>query len=182
MPNEREQVTEQPERAFAGTLALALVAYAKGKFEPENNQWPNTAWPRLAELLDDLQDGVVRDRTLQPEHQTGVGTGRLRDSIHADVTVDGVSLIIGGPEIDYAERFHRGGEHTLPVPQRELRRWYRTKAGKAFIKEHQLGWLFKRESVTFRSPPRPIVEANEVRQIVVDEAESFFGRDAEVDA
>lgn len=182
MPDAPPVSVEHLPRAFLGTLALALTGYAKERFEPGNNDWPATAWPRLAELLDDLQDGVVRPRTLQREHQTGVGTGRMRDSIHAEPTQDGVSIVIGGPEVDYAERFHTGGEHTLPVPQRELRRWYRTREGKAFIKEHQLGWLFHRESVTFRTQPRSLVEADGIRDVVMEEAREFFGRDAEVTA
>lgn len=166
---------------FRGTVALALVAYAKDKFEPENNDWPATAWPRIAELLDDLQDGVVRQRTLQREHQTGVGTGRLRDSIHADVTDDGVMLSIGGGEVDYARRFIEGGSNTLRVPQRELRRWYRTKEGSDYIRQHALGWLFAKAEVSFTSPPRPIItDIDDVADLIASEAREAFGNSAEV--
>ena len=160
---------------FLPTLGLALVAYAKERFEPGHNDWIPTAWPRVAELLDDLSDGVVRRRTLDPSHQTGVGTGRLRDSIHSEPDGDqGVRLVIGGAEVDYAQRFAEGGTNTIPVRQRELRRWYHTPEGKRFIREHQLGWLFAKTSVTFTSPARPIVTPDGIAAVVTDEARDHF--------
>lgn len=161
-----------------GAVGSALVALSREAFETGGpaGAWPATAWPRLAELIADLDDGVVRDRTLERSHQTGVGTGALRNSIHWEPSADGVALVIGGGEVDYAQRFVEGGEHTLRVDQAGLRRWYRDdRRAKPFVQQHGLGWLFAKQSVTFRSPARPLFTLRQLLDTIEDEVREIAG-------
>lgn len=175
--NVPEDLTAEEWRGFLGTCGLALVAYAKERFQPQNNDWTPTMWPRIAELLEDMKRGAVRERTLTQEHQTGVGTGRLRDSIHAilpapnaDISEAEIALVIGGGGVDYAERFHFGGHGSIEIPQQQLRAFYGTPRGKEFIKRHGLGWLFRRAFFEFDQPARPIVEMDAIKDIIEAEA------------
>lgn len=167
-------ITDDEWAAFIGTVNLAVVAYAKDKFESENNDWPATAWPRIAEFVADLDDGQVRPRSMDPSHQTGVGTGRMRDAI-STVVPQGITvgettlqLVYGA---DYAERFHRGGDHIIEIDRRGLKQAYARQSDvRSFIREHRLGWLFAKESFTLTQQPRPLFDVIEIQDLVRAEA------------
>lgn len=165
----------QPEEweEFLGTVGAEFVAYLKERFEPENNDWPQTHFPRIAEFVADLDDGHVRDRSMTEEHQTGVGTGHLRNTIWHDISQAWAGNSVGDGEITlgfaapYAERFHFGGTSIVEIDQRGLRRAYATQPRvREFIKKHRLGWLFAKTSFTMTQGARPLWDDWHLRDIV----------------
>lgn len=128
---------------------------------PRSAPWKSTGYPRVAAMLAELdRTGWIGPRNFEQSHQTGVESGRLRDSVSVAVDDDGDIMIrAGGGEIDYAEKFHEGGESRFDVDQRALRAVYSgSTAFREHVQAHRLGWLFNKEFVTIKQPARPLFD------------------------
>ncbi len=181
------RLVENPVRLLK-RIGVILVASSQRAFEDQkfgdiewDERYPNQDEPKLnlAGALSDLnRGGGIKARRFEAR-PAGVDQGTLRRSVAARVNESRDEVEVGST-VEYAGKFHGGGESTMPVTgtaRRLFAREFGRSTGQKREALKRLSSVVKRDSLTTRSKARPFVgitdeSAAKIDSLIREEAAS----------
>lgn len=168
-------------RPLLKKIGMLGVAQAQQAFR--NQRLGSIIWPerypgqsgpfinKAGAVADLSSGGRIKDRRFE-RRPAGIDTGELSRSMTYKVTGDD-TVDIGSP-LEYADRFHDGGESDQPITPavrtalaKEMKR-FRKQGGDRYDAVRTLGFLFRRDVLTTNAVARPFTGMTSATQRKID--------------